>query len=690
MKQQTLTFLLAFSLFVPKIGLAGANDSIFKNSFERTFFIGGQAAVGDIVVKLNNFENYTIPNSGPYVIPYPLENGSDYSVELISSPNKLLCSIQNNTGTINGEDILEANAVCGTQTTIYDVKQENVLGTVSIENVIVTACKDSLGFWVQTIPGDSDYIGDDYSGSFVFKNNMMCSGSQPLVKMGDRVSLIAAETNEFFNQIQLIPNEITILSSNNTLPQPIDTTIANISGIEPSPLEGAHVRVQDATVTAVQTPPGPAENSPSNTFQVNNQLLVDDEIYLTTPFPEINDYYFTITGISAYKNTLSKLFPRFSQDIHWSTDGQIDLVINEVDYNQSALDDEEFIEIFNPSNQPISLNNVTLYFINGSNNTDYAQIDLSELGTLDAGQFLVIGSSNMINEVASGALTLEFENSEGQIQNGNPEGLVLYNKALNSKIDSLSYGGDMTTATLTDINMQVNVTEVSGSVADSTSIDGSIIRRPNGADTDNNSNDFQFTTSISPGAINTFTDTPELLVINEIDYNILGEDDREFIEIFNPTMSDISLSHLSLYLINGSTNTDYAQIELDSLETIQAGQYLVIGSSNMIDNVAEGALRLEFENPVAQIQNGDPDGMVLFYKSTGTVIDSLSYGGVISMATLSDTGAMVSVTEGSPTITDENDPDTSLARLPNGVDTDDNSVDFGLTTSLTPGEANLN
>ncbi|MFK8012215.1 MAG: lamin tail domain-containing protein [Marinicellaceae bacterium] len=669
---------------------AGTNDLIYKSSFEQLFFVGGNTTTSNVVLKLNQFEEYTAPNIGAYVIPYPIENGTNFNVDVVEFPDGNLCSAQNRTGFIANDDVDNVDVSCGIITTIYDVKQENVTGFVAIENLIVTQCKPSDGYWVQTIPGDDDYIGDNFSGSYVNKSDAICSGVDAEVKVGDRVTLNPAQANEFFGQIQMSHLSLTVLSSDNELPEPVNTSVSSLASINAVPLEGVLVRVNNLIVSDVQTPPGIAESSPSNTFEVNNQLLVDDVFYLTQPFPEINDDFATITGISIFRNGLSKLLPRYSQDVYFSTDGVTNLVINEVDYNQPGLDQNEFVEIMNPTNDPISLNGVTLYFINGSNNTDYAQIDLTTQGSLLAGQYLVVGSSNMIDNVANGALTIEFEELENQIQNSNPEGIVLFNTNTNSVIDSLSYGGDIPTATLTDINRVVNVTENSSSVSDNASNDGSIARVPNGLDRNLNDQDFKFTAVSTPGSYNQLVTTPELLVINEFDYNTPGTDDREFIEIFNPSESDISLINVSLYLINGSNNTEYAQIELDSLVSIQAGQYLVIGSSNMINSVVDGALTIEFENPESQIQNSDPEGMVLFDKNTNTVIDSLSYGSTIAMATLTDLGIMVSVTEGSATATDTNSPDGSIARIPNGEDTDNNGFDFSFTTTLSPGAENIN
>src|SRR5689334_15461514 len=55
------------------------------------------------------------------------------------------------------------------------------------------------------------------------------------------------------------------------------------------------------------------------------------------------------------------------------------------------------------------------------------------------------------------------------------------------------------------------------------------------------------------------------LVINEIDYDQVGTDDAEFVEIFNPSTNAIALAGLELVLVNGFNDTAYRKIDLSSL-----------------------------------------------------------------------------------------------------------------------------
>jgi lamin tail-like protein/Big-like domain-containing protein len=183
---------------------------------------------------------------------------------------------------------------------------------------------------------------------------------------------------------------------------------------------------------------------------------------------------------------------------------------------------------------------------------------------------------------------------------------------------------------------------------------------------------------------------PAKLVINEVDYDMVGTDTAEFVEIANPSTTPATLAGLQLVLVNGATSTVYDTIDLSPLGSLAAGQYLVIAGPNV--TAAPGALTL---NPVwtqDQIQNGAPDGLALIDSVTHTVLDALSYEGSITAAQLTDFAAPVSLVEGNalPAATaDSNTVVRSLCRNPDGKDTNDAATDWTACATLTPGAANV-
>ncbi|HLU65674.1 MAG TPA: lamin tail domain-containing protein, partial [Kofleriaceae bacterium] len=179
------------------------------------------------------------------------------------------------------------------------------------------------------------------------------------------------------------------------------------------------------------------------------------------------------------------------------------------------------------------------------------------------------------------------------------------------------------------------------------------------------------------------------LVINEVDYDSVGADVEEFIEIYNGTSSPIDMSDYAIVLVNGAGNPpeqQYRRIDLSG--TLAAGEYLVVGSASVIAAVPAGTLTVQL--PLAQdnVQNGSPDALGLFQISSGALVDALSYEGELTEAD-TDFGADIDLSEGNPTpATDSNTDVGSLSRSPNGSDTDDAATDWVFVATPTPGTAN--
>jgi predicted extracellular nuclease len=163
-----------------------------------------------------------------------------------------------------------------------------------------------------------------------------------------------------------------------------------------------------------------------------------------------------------------------------------------------------------------------------------------------------------------------------------------------------------------------------------------------------------------------------VVVINEIDYDNPGTDEAEFIELFNSGTSTISLDNYFLDLINGSTSSAYRSIDLSGF-SIAANDYFVVcgGSASTVANCS-----YNFTTTNGWIQNGSPDAVALY--ENNSLIDSLSYEGVL-----------VPFTEGNTlSISDNNSEILSISRVINGLDSNDNALDFQLGC-ITPGSPNI-
>lgn len=156
------------------------------------------------------------------------------------------------------------------------------------------------------------------------------------------------------------------------------------------------------------------------------------------------------------------------------------------------------------------------------------------------------------------------------------------------------------------------------------------------------------------------------LVLNEVDYDQVGADTGGFVEIANTGDAAATLDGVALVLVNGGDGAEYGRTALTG--TLAAGAYL----------------KLDVDP-----QNGAPDGLALVDAGSGTLLDALAYEGAITTATIG--GATFNLVEGTllpVEVADSNTVEGTLARLPDGRDTNDAASDWAFTTTPTPGAAN--
>ena len=160
--------------------------------------------------------------------------------------------------------------------------------------------------------------------------------------------------------------------------------------------------------------------------------------------------------------------------------GQTKVLINEVDYDQVGADHDGFVELHNAGEAAADLSGLALVAINGGDSSEYTRKVLT--GTIAAGAYLVV---------------------DVELQNGAPDGVTLIDTAAHKQVDALSYEGAITAATIDGTTYDlVEGMALADTVADSNTVDGSLIRNPNGKDTDNASADWAFTTTVTRGAAN--------------------------------------------------------------------------------------------------------------------------------------------------------------------------------------------
>jgi cysteine-rich repeat protein len=199
-------------------------------------------------------------------------------------------------------------------------------------------------------------------------------------------------------------------------------------------------------------------------------------------------------------------------------------------------------------------------------------------------------------------------------------------------------------------------------------------------------------TTAGDGCSATCTTETARLVINEVDYDLPGTDNAEFVEILNDSPLAVDLVGKALVAINGSTSTEVSRTALEG--TLAGGGYLVVcprgsASGTCVSSLAipAGTLVVNFAAATNNLQNGSPDGVALVDLGAGTVLDALSYEGSITAAAITGLGTF-SLVEGSPlTVADAGTFANALARTPNGSDSNNAATDWA-SRAPTPGAPN--
>ncbi|MEZ4616873.1 MAG: choice-of-anchor Q domain-containing protein [Caldilineaceae bacterium] len=168
---------------------------------------------------------------------------------------------------------------------------------------------------------------------------------------------------------------------------------------------------------------------------------------------------------------------------------------------------------------------------------------------------------------------------------------------------------------------------------------------------------------------------PTPLLINEIDYDQPGTDNAEFVELKNGTGAPLPLADFSLLLIqgNGGGGTINQTISLPAVTLAVDDYFVICGNAATVVNCD-----LDVTPNSDLLENGTPDAVAIAHN--GNVLEALSYEG--------DSGAPYVEGSGSGLFDNNTGPRIGLSRYPDGVDTDQNNVDFSVRC-ISPGMANL-
>jgi hypothetical protein len=159
------------------------------------------------------------------------------------------------------------------------------------------------------------------------------------------------------------------------------------------------------------------------------------------------------------------------------------------------------------------------------------------------------------------------------------------------------------------------------------------------------------------------------LRINELDYEQVGADETEFVEIVNTLPCEAALAGVLLELVNGGDGKPYARYDLSqAAATLAAGARLVLGDETVLAGLTAQVARMPLNG--SGLQNG-PDGLRLVRGDE--LLDALAYEGTFAdfsaQAAPADEGAQ------------------ALGRCPDGATSSLGGADFRLLPT-SPGAPN--
>ena len=160
-------------------------------------------------------------------------------------------------------------------------------------------------------------------------------------------------------------------------------------------------------------------------------------------------------------------------------------------------------------------------------------------------------------------------------------------------------------------------------------------------------------------------------MVNEVDYDQVGTDAAEFLELKNTSAVAVNLDPYVVELVNGSGGAVYGTFDLPAVSLAGGDYYVICANATTVPNCD-----LDVDPNTDRIQNGSPDGIRLLL--AGATVDALSYEG--------DT---LGSTEGTGTTAADSNSEggIGLSRCADGADTDNNNADFAIK-AITPGATN--
>lgn len=572
--------------------------------------------------------------------------------------------------------------------TIYDIKTgvAQAGSKVAVVNALVTACSSGNGYFLQVKASDPGYAGAENSGIYVYDPGVVCGMS---VAPGDRIDVNPATVGTYHGQLELTAATATKLTSGETLPEPI--VVSTDDAASKVSLDGVLARVSAVKVLDV---------APKPNFIVTGPLMVTSLLHAPAYFPVVDEGYDSLTGVLTVYDATMRIAPRSEADLTlgapvligfetvktFAKKGQVAvgtfpqalvLSLSRAPANDVAI-------VVGSSDSLIAAASGGTVTIPANSTSAQVLVDAPALGTatFTAVQAGVMKSTTV--QVIDDTLVRSIHSLTPEVAQVAPSGMLTVTVVLDMPAPSgmgqqilLSLAPNLYATVAPSVVVPANALEVSFLVTASSMLGSETLTATLGASTK--------TATIAVKQLGG-------LVINEVDYDGIGTDTAEFVEIYNGTGVPFDLTDVALVLINGTNATEYARFALAAAGTLAPDEYLVIGSDALLATVPMGVKTLSFGAGKDYIQNGAPDALGLIDTAQSTLLDALAYEGAMTLVTVKNFPSQVSFVEGTAlaiAVADNNATLASLCRFPNGVDTQDSSKDWAICGAVTPGGANL-
>ncbi len=351
-----------------------------------------------------------------------------------------------------------------------------------------------------------------------------------------------------------------------------------------------------------------------------------------------------------------------------------DIVINELDADQSGTDNAEFVELYDGGAGNTDLTGLVLVLFNGAYDTSYQVFDLDGKTTSSDGYFVLCGdAANVPN------CDYEVSPNTNLIQNGADAAALYVGDATDfpgyapvttdGLIDAIVYDTDDSDDAGLLILLNAGQPQVNER-GEGNGTGHSNQRCPNGTGGLRNT-DTYIQIEPTPGGGNTCPVLIPDVIINELDADQSGTDNAEFVELYDGGAGNTDLTGLVLVLFNGAYDTSYQVFDLDGKTTSSDGYFVLCGDAANVPNcdyeVSPNTNLIQNGADAAALYVGDATDFPGYAPvTTDGLIDAIVYDTDDS----DDAGLLILLNAGQPQVNERgegNGTGHSNQRCPNGT-----------------------